>query len=222
MTATDDAQRRRADEALPSWLVAHPLLAGWLWLAAFGVLAIAAAALDWSAPVVLAVVALLVLPPVAAMIVVLQATPRRALETHGSVLGHFLTRYLVIIAGFLAWTASIVLGATISTTLSLLAEGRENEVLGTGFSLVLGIVLPAITVLWIVFLLRCAWFLMKVRGWRQFPASTTVPARLLLRQPRLRAVTIGLAHPGVLITAALASGVFLLAIEIDELTLLLA
>ncbi|SDS88832.1 hypothetical protein [Microterricola viridarii] len=220
MTATGNAGRRD-DAALPDWLVAHPLTAGWLWLGVFGALGLVAGALDWSVAASLLVVALLVLPPVTAMIVVLRETPRRTLETHGSVLGHFLTRYLVIIAGFLAWTASIVLGATISTSLTLLAEGREREVLGIGFSLVLGIVLPTIAVLWVVFLLRCAWFLARVRGWRQNPGSTVVPARLLLRRPRLRAVTIGLAHPGLLTATALVSGVALLAVVIADLTLLI-
>lgn len=224
MNATGEAGPRRPwslDAALPDWLVAHPLVVSWWWLGAFTALLAAAEVLDWPVPARLVLIALAILPPLAAMVIVLLATPRRNLESHGSVFGHFFARYLAIIAGFLAWTASIVLGAAISTTLTLAASGREDEILGTGFNLVLGVVLPAITLLWIVFLLRCAWFLGRVRGWRQIPSTTTVPARLFLREPRLRAVVIGLAHPGVLIAAACASGLGLLSIELIDLTFLL-
>lgn len=209
------------DDALPEWLVRHPLTASWWWLAAFTALLVAAELFDWSMPLWLTLIAVATLPSLVAMVIVLLATPRRNLESHGSVFGHFFARYLTVIAGFLAWTASIVLGAAISSTITLAASGREDEILGTGFSLVLGVILPAITFLWIVMLLRCAWFLAKVRGWRQIPATTTIPARLLLREPRLRAVVIGLAHPGVLIAAACISGLALLAIELVDLTFLL-
>ncbi|WP_130505820.1 hypothetical protein [Microterricola gilva] len=209
---------RSADAALPTWLVRHPLIAGWVWIALFSAVLVAAEVFDWPVAGWLIAITLAVLPSLAAMITVLEATPRRSLENHGSVFGHFFSRYLVVIAGFLAWTASIVIGSTISASLNLLAADREEEVLGLGFQLMIGIVLPAITVLWIVFMLRCAWFLIRVRGWAEHPASTTVPARLFLRRPRLRTVTIGLAHPGLLVAAAIVSGLALLAIEVSDLT----
>lgn len=213
---------RSADAALPTWLVRHPLTAGWVWIALFSAVLVAAEVFDWPVAGWLIAIALAVLPSLAAMITVLEATPRRSLENHGSVFGHFFSRYVVVIAGFLAWTASIVIGSTISASLNLLAADREDEVLGLGFQLMIGIVLPAITVLWTVFMLRCAWFLIRVRGWAEHPASTTVPARLFLRRPRLRAVTIGLAHPGLLVAAAIVSGLALLAIEVSDLTLQLS
>ncbi len=215
------AAPRNVDAVAPSWLVRQPLTAGWLWLALFCAVLVAAEVFDWPLPVLLIAIALAVLPSLAAMITVLEATPRRSLENHGSVFGHFFTRYLVVIAGFLAWTASIVVGSTISASLNLLAQDREDEVLGLGLQLMVGIVLPAITILWVVFLLRCAWFLTRVRGWAQHPARTTVPARLFLRHPRLRTVTIGLAHPGVLIAAAALTGLALLAIEISDLSVMI-
>lgn len=222
MTATgEQGQRRRFDAAVPQWLVAHPLVASWWWLGLFTALLLAAEFFEWPVPARLVLITLAVLPSLVAMVIVLLATPRRNLESHGSVFGHFFARYIAIIAGFLAWTASIVLGAAISTTLTLAASGREDEIVGTGFNLVLGVILPAITFLWIVFLLRCAWFLRRVRGWKQTPIATTVPARLFLREPRVRAVVIGLAHPGVLIAAACISGLGLLSIELLDLTFLL-
>lgn len=224
MTATGEQGQQRPwslNAALPQWLVSHPLTASWWWLGAFMALLVAAELFDWSIPVWIALITGATLPSLVAMVIVLLATPRRNLESHGSVFGHFFARYLTVIAGFLAWTASIVLGAAISTTLTLAASGREDEILGTGFSLVLGVILPAVTFLWIVFLLRCAWFLARVRGWKQIPATTTVPARLFLRELRLRAVVIGLAHPGVLIAAACISGLGLLSIELLDLTFLL-
>lgn len=213
------AASRNGDAALPGWLVRHPLTAGWIWLALFCGVLVAAEVFDWPVAAWLGAIALAVLPSLAAMVTVLEATPRRSLENHGSVFGHFFTRYLVVIAGFLAWSASIVIGATISSSLNLLAADREDEVLGLGLQIMVGIVLPAITVLWVVFLLRCAWFLTKVRGWAQHPAATTIPARLFLRRPRLRTITIGLAHPGVLVAAAAVTGLALLAIEVSDLTM---
>lgn len=224
MNATGGVGPRRLqalDAALPEWLVSKPLGASWWWLGLFTALLTAAEVFEWTIPARLALITAAILPSLTAMVIVLLATPRRNLESHGSVFGHFFARYLAIIAGFLAWTASIVLGAAISTTLTLAASGREDEILGTGFNLVLGVVLPVITFMWVVFMLRCAWFLARVRGWKQLPATTTVPARLFLREPRLRTVAIGFAHPGVLIAAACVSGLGLLSIELIDLTFLL-
>lgn len=205
---------RNLDAALPVWLTERPLAISWYWLALFTALIALGEVLDWGIPVQLCLLALAVLPSLAAMIVVLQAAPRRNLDSHGTVFGHFFTRYLVVILGFLAWIMSVVLGAAISTTLNLIAQGSESELLENGLVLVLAALLPVATILWVAFLLRCAWFLTRVRGWRQFPATTSVPARLMLRSPRLRAVTIGLAHPGVLTAAAVISCLALLAIEL--------
>ncbi len=218
--STTHGQRRSwsLDSAVPRWLVTRPTTAAWWWIGAWAAVLLAAELYDWAIALRVGLICVAVAPALASMITVLLATPRRNLESHGSVFGHFFARYLAVIAAFLAWTASIVLGAAISTTLTLSAEGREDEVIGTGFSLVFGAILPAATILWIVFLLRCAWFLARVRGWRQIPAATTVPARLLLRTPQLRTVTIGVAHPGIVTATALVSGFALLSIELIDLT----
>ncbi|MFC6354881.1 hypothetical protein [Luethyella okanaganae] len=214
---SDGGALRRLDATLPAWMVAHPLTLGWLWLLFFAALLVATELFDWPDWIWGLLIAFSALPSFAAMVIVLQATPRRSLHAHSSVFGHFFTRYLTLVAAFVAWTTSIVIGASISSALQLAAENREEEVLGSGLSLVFGSFPLVATLLWVVFLLRCAWFLTRVRGWRQHPARTTIPARLLSSAPGLRTVVIGLAHPGILLAISVLSGIALLAVDLGGL-----
>jgi hypothetical protein len=193
------------EAALPGWLVRHPLTAGWCWTALWMALIITDEALDFAGWVWFVFVALSAAPTLIATLLVMHATPRGHLEPREeSVLGHFLLWFLALIAAFLLWGLSLVLGASISTTLQS-AIRSEREVTATGLSLLLASVPVVAFVLWLALVVRCVWFLWRVRGWRQRPARSHVPEAFLRDRPRLGTVVIGLAHPGLLLVAGLAT-----------------
>lgn len=173
----------------------HPLVWGSGWSLAFGAALVTAVAFDVPAAIDWLLIGLLVLPSTIATVAVLAATPRAHYEAMGSVFSHFLVRYLALVVGVVAWGASVVVGAAISQTIQLAAEGRETEIVGIGFDLMLVIVPLVAAVLWAAFVLRCASFLVRVRGWAEVPTSDRVPTHLLERDPRLRRIVVGLAHP---------------------------
>ncbi|UOQ89739.1 hypothetical protein MUN74_02130 [Agromyces endophyticus] len=210
---------RRATGAVAASITRHPLRwgAGWAVVVLVALAATATTArfeLTWAV-----LLALLIAPSLIATIIVLAATPRRRLDQHSSVFGHFFVRYVTLVLAFVAWCASIVLGATISTSIQLAAEGREDEVAGIGFELLAGVVPIVAVVLWGAFIARCAWFLARIRGWREAPEETGIPARLLATRPRRRRVVIGLAHPGLLIATGVLACAGLLVAESAELVL---
>ena len=63
---------------------------------------------------------------------------------------------------------------------------------------------------------RCSWFLARLRGWSEAPETSEVPDSLLSGRPALRRVAIGLAHPGLLLATGLASALLaMLAAEVE-------
>ncbi|MGW9632095.1 hypothetical protein ACWGST_15470 [Agromyces sp. NPDC055520] len=194
----------------------HPLVWGAVWAAFFGALIVVAALADWPTWAWSLLVVLLVAPSLTATIVVLRATPRDHLAHRTSVFGHFFSRYLALVAAFVAWSGSVVLGAAISTSIQLAAEGQEEELAGIGFD-VLAVLTPvAVTVLWAALIVRCSWFLARLRGWSESPATSEVPDALLATRPRLRRIAIALAHPGLLLATGLASALLaMLAGEVE-------
>ena len=76
-----------------------------------------------------------------------------------------------------------------------------------------------VSVLWLAFIIRCAWFLRRLRGWKQDPRRVRVPKKFLRSRPRLRAGRLGLAHPGLLLVAGLGTSVLALLLGAVELTL---
>lgn len=194
----------------------HPLVWGAAWAALFGAVIVVAAALDWPTWAWSLLVVLLVAPSLTATILVLQATPRDHLEHRSSVFGHFFSRYLTLVLAFLAWSGSVVLGAAISTSIQLAAEGKEDEITGIGFDVLSALTPLAATVLWAALVVRCSWFLARLRGWAEAPSTSEVPASLLANRPRLRRIAIGLAHPGLLLATGLASALLaMLAAEVE-------
>jgi hypothetical protein len=92
---------------------------------------------------------------------------------------------------------------------------------GLGLQL-LGTLTPVVVaLLWIGFVVRCAWFLGRLRGWREVPATSEVPVSLLAHRPALRRMAIGLAHPGLLLAVGLVAGVTALFAPQGEVTLVL-
>jgi len=199
--------------------VAHPLRWGVAWSALFAVLAIVALAAEWPAWVWAVSAALLIAPTLVPTVVVLWATPRDHLHERSTVFGHFFVRYLALVVAFLTWSASIVLGAAISTSIQQAARGDEEEIVGIGVQLLATLTPIVIALLWLGFVVRCAWFLSRLRGWREAPATTEVPARLLAERPHWRRVAIGLAHPGLLVAAGLVVGISALFAPQSEITL---
>jgi hypothetical protein len=173
----------------------HPLVWGVGWSVVFGIALVVAVTLDAPALVDWALIGALALPSTIATVAVLSATPRAHFEAMSSVFSHFFVRYLALVIGVAAWSASVVVGAAISQTIQLAAEGREEEIVGIGFD-VMGVIVPTVAaVLWAAFVLRCAWFLARVRGWAEIPTADGTPTHLLATRPALRRVVVGLAHP---------------------------
>jgi hypothetical protein len=198
-------------------LTAHPLAWGAAWAAVFGAVIVMGEIFDWPTAAWLLLLAVLVAPSLVATIVVLRATPRDHLSARTSVFGHFFVRYVTLVLAFAAWSASVVLGAAISTSIQLAAEGKEDEITGIGFQVLAALTPLVAGVLWAALIVRCSWFLARLRGWREVPAVSEVPAAMLERRPRLRRIVIGLAHPGLLLATGLASA--LLAVLSAELEL---
>ena len=146
----------------------RPLTAGWAWAGFWAVLIVADEFLDlagWSWYVLVGMAAL---PTLLATIALLHATPRRYLKPRrDTVLGHFFVRFLALIAAFLVWGVSVVMSASISTTLQSLVGASEREVTAVGFNLLLAAIPLVVSVLWLAFIIRCAWFLRRLRGWKQ-------------------------------------------------------
>lgn len=173
----------------------HPLVWGVGWSIVFGVALVVAVGLDWHGLIDWLLIFLLVLPSTIATVLVLAATPRSHFEAMSSVFSHFLVRYLALVFGLAAWGLSVVVGAAISQSIQLAAEQREDEIIGIGIDLMLVVVPIVAAVLWGAFVLRCAWFLVRVRGWAEVPTADRVPAHLLGTRPALRRIVVGLAHP---------------------------
>ena len=197
-------------------VVAHPLVWGAAWAAAFTTLVVIAGILDWPTVTWLLLVLVLVAPSLAATVLVLSVTPRDHLHDRTTVFGHFFVRFVTLVLAFMAWSASVVLGAVISTSIQLAAENDEEEVASIGFD-VLAALTPAVTaVLWGALIVRCVWFLARLRGWREVPTLSEVPESLLAGRPDLRRVVIGLAHPGLLLATGIASAAAaLIAAEVE-------
>lgn len=208
------------DARLPAWLVERPLTAGWAWAGFWAMLIVADEFLDlagWSWYVLVGMAAL---PTLLATVALLHATPRRYLKPRrDTVLGHFFVRFLALVAAFLVWGVSVVMSASISTTLQALVGASEREVTAVGFNLLLAAIPLVVSVLWLVFIIRCAWFLRRLRGWKQAPEPGTAPKKFLRDRPRLRRVVLGLAHPGLLLVAGLGTSVLALLLGAVELTI---
>lgn len=203
------------DPALPGWLVRHPLTAGWWWTAFWIALIVTDEIVDFAGWAWIVFVGLSAAPTLVATLLVLHATPREHLGPQAeSVLQHFLVRFLALIAAFMLWGVSVVLSASISATLQS-AIKSEGEITATGLSLLLASVPVVAFVLWLALVVRCAWFLRRVRGWRQRPAASRVPEAFLRDQPRLRTVVVGLAHPGLLLVAGLAASLLAVLLGAD-------
>ncbi|GAA1803297.1 hypothetical protein GCM10009749_09280 [Agromyces neolithicus] len=185
----------------------HPLAWGTAWSAAFGVVLAASVAADWPGWLDWLVLTALVLPSLVATIIVLSGTPRRHFDEMSSVFSHFFVRYLALVIAVGAWSASVVVGAAISQSIQLAAEGREQEIVGIGFDVMSVIVPLVVGVLWAAFVLRCAWFLAKARGWAEVPERDRIPDALLAGHPALRRAVVGLAHPALFAITGLAVAV---------------
>jgi hypothetical protein len=138
------------------------------------------------------------------------------------VLSHFFVRFLALTAAFLVWGISVVASASISTTVQALAGDSERAVTSLGLSLLVAAVPLVVSVLWMALIVRCAWFLRRLRGWRQVPVDSRLPAMFLHRSPQLRRVVVALAHPGLLLVAGLGTSILALSLGAAELTLNLA
>ena len=208
------------DMWLPRWLVAHPLYAGWAWTVVWAGLIVLDEVVDLAGWTWYVLVFVAALPTLIATLVVLHATPRSHLRAvDATVLGHFFVRFLALVAAFMVWAASVVMSASISTTIQTVIGDSEKEVTALGFNLMLAAVPLVLSILWMAFIVRCAWFLRRLRGWRQVPLKTRVPKKFLRGRPRLKRVVVGLAHPGLLVVAGLGTSLLALFVDAVELTL---
>lgn len=211
---------RGRDAWLPAWLIRSPLLVGWAWTSFWALLIVVDEFVDLAGWTWYLLVGMAALPTLVCTLAVLRATPRRHLKPRReSVLGHFFVRFLALTAAFLVWGISVVASASISTTVQALAGDSERAVTSLGLNLLLAAVPLVISVLWMAFIVRCAWFLRRLRGWSQAPASSRVPKRFLRDRPDLKRVVVGLAHPGLLFVAGLGTSVLALFLGAVELTI---
>lgn len=205
---------------LPAWLVRNPLHAGWMWTGWWALLIIADEIVDLAGWAWYVFVGMAALPTLACTVAVLHATPRRYLRPQKeSVLSHFFVRFLALTAAFMVWGISVVASASISTTVQALAGDDERAVTGLGFNLLVAAVPLVVSVLWMAMIVRCAWFLRRLRGWRQVPENSQLPKKFLRGSPQLRRVVVGLAHPGLLLVAGLGTSILALFLGAVELTL---
>ncbi|WP_416405561.1 hypothetical protein [Arthrobacter sp. LFS091] len=219
-TVIDAKAKAERDSWLPRWLVAHPLYAGWAWTLLWAGLIVLDEVVDLAGWTWYLLVLMAALPTLISTLVVLHATPRSHLRAvDATVLGHFFVRFLALVAAFMVWAASVVMSASISTTVQSVIGDSEKEVTALGFNLMLAAVPLVLSVLWMAFIVRCAWFLRRLRGWRQIPVKTRVPKKFLKGRPRLKRVVVGLAHPGLLLVAGLGTSVLALFIGAAEFTL---
>ncbi|MEC5150805.1 hypothetical protein [Cryobacterium sp. GrIS_2_6] len=77
----------------------------------------------------------------------------------------------------------------------------------------------AVVVLWMALVVRCSWFLRRLRGWRELPEAHAVPEDFLRTSPRLRSTIVGLAHPGLLLAGGLGASVLAVVLGGPESTL---
>ncbi|MFC8037731.1 hypothetical protein ACFUOZ_00055 [Paenarthrobacter sp. NPDC057355] len=218
--ATPAKSTTDADSWLPRWLVAHPLYAGWAWTLLWAGLIVLDEVLDVAGWTWYLLVLLAALPTLVSTLVVLHATPRSHLRAvDATVLGHFFVRFLALVAAFMVWAVSVVMSASISTTVQSVVGDSEKEVTALGFNLMVAVVPLVLSVLWMAFIVRCAWFLRRLRGWRQVPVKTRVPKKFLRGRPRLKRVVVGLAHPGLLLVAGLGTSLLAISVDAVELTL---
>ncbi|MEV7664108.1 hypothetical protein [Paenarthrobacter sp. NPDC089316] len=212
--------RVERDAWLPGWLVSHPLYAGWAWTVVWAGLIVLDEVVDLAGWTWYLLVLMAALPTVISTLVVLHATPRSHLRAvDATVLGHFFVRFLGLVAAFMVWAASVVLSASISTTVQSVIGDSEKEVTALGFNLMLAAVPLVVSILWMAFIVRCAWFLRRLRGWRQVPVKTRVPKKFLRGRPRLKRVVVGLAHPGLLLVAGLGTSLLAIFVDAVEVTL---
>jgi hypothetical protein len=207
---------RRAATTAAGAVSRHPLAWGLTWALVVGAILTVGLVLEWPFAVMSTLLLVLLAPSAIATVVVLKATPRDHMPERDSIFGHFFVRFLTLIAAFIAWSASVVIGAAISTAIQLEAEGREDEVLDTGFAIMMALAPLVAIVLWVAFIMRCAWFLARIRGWRARPAQTEVPGSLFADRPLGRALVIALANPALLLLTGLVASVgVLVGIELE-------
>ncbi len=219
-TGVPSSNTTSSDGWLPGWLVRSPLRSGWIWIGFWAVLIVVDEFADLAGWMWYLLVGLAALPTLLATVTVLHATPRKHLKpTTESVLGHFFVRFLGLVLAFVIWAFSVVLSASISTTIQSLSAADERQVTGLGFQLLLAAFPLVVSVLWLAFIIRCAWFLGRLRGWRQAPTDSKVPEKFLRDRPALRRVVIGLAQPGLLLVAGLGTSILALLLNAVDLTL---
>ncbi|MCQ6270403.1 hypothetical protein M8J71_07900 [Pseudarthrobacter sp. R1] len=208
------------DARLPEWLVRNPLYWGWAWACFWTVLIVVDEFVDLAGWTWYLLVAAAALPTLLSTLAVLHVTPRQQVKAaRESVLGLFFVRFLALVAAFIVWAMSVVLSASISTTIQAVAGDSEREVTALGFNLMAALFPVVVAVLWLAFVARCAWFLRRLRGWRQVPAFSRVPKSFLRGRARLRRVVIGLAHPGLMLLAGMGTSALAFLLAPVELTI---
>lgn len=198
---------RWLERRLPAVVVDHALALGWIWVGVWAAVALTEELTDIPGWVFGLATILIVLPSFIAAALCLWVTPRYRLFQTSSILSHFIARFMTVVFAFVAWTVSIVIGASISSLLQLISENKEKQVIGTGFHLMAAIIPVVAILLWLGLVMRCCWFLVRLRGWRARPVETELPPSFLAETPRVRQWAVALSHPGLLLTAGVVSAV---------------
>lgn len=196
---------RRIEPLHPPFVVRHPTLSGWIWLAAAVVLLVVCETWleDDGAGVVVSLIG--ALPSLGATLLVLAQTPRTHLEYEESILGHFFARFFAVLGALILWVGSVVLGAAVAVQLAQ-DTGADPEKAWVEAFEIFGAVVPFIVaMLWAVLVFRCVGYIARLRGWAGVPERHRIPDGFLTALPRTRRVVTGLAHPLLLLVAGLLS-----------------
>lgn len=196
---------RRVEPLHPLFLVRHPTLSGWIWLAAAVVLLVVCELWidDETAGVVVSLLG--ALPSLGATLLVLAQTPRTHLEYEESILGHFFARFFAVLGALILWVGSVVLGAAVAVQLAEDTGADPEKAWVEAFEIFGAIVPFVVAMLWAVLVFRCVGYIARLRGWAGVPERHRIPDEFLTELPRTRRLVIGLAHPSLLLVAGLLS-----------------
>lgn len=112
----------------------NPLYWGWAWACFWTVLIVVDEFVDLAGWTWYLLVAAAALPTLLSTLAVLHVTPRQQVKAaRESVLGLFFVRFLALVAAFIVWAISVVLSASISTTIQAVAGDSEREVTALGW-----------------------------------------------------------------------------------------
>ncbi len=209
----------RVEGRHPGWVVEHSFAAGWIWFLAWSLLLVPAWFLQWHAAVFVAIGVVASLPTVVASSICLWRTPESHLRRESSVLGHFLSRFFAYVFGFGVWTLSVVVSTVLALVLPSLDRHSDARAIANGFDILVASIPLVASLLLVILTVRCAYFLVRLRGMARRPSHTRMPEHFLSESPRTHRLLIGLAHPLLLLAGGGLTSLIIVVATVIDITL---